>query len=161
MKTVRVVAAIIKNDDKIFATQRGYGDFKDGWEFPGGKIDEAETPEQAIVREIRAELGCTVRPERLVCNVQHDYETFHLDMDCFLCSVEEGHLTLLEHEDARWLDAEHIDSVDWLPADVKVVEALREQQGFHSEENLAHIRRSIAQLDAGMGHSHELVNDDE
>ena len=127
MKTYHVVAAIIRQDDKIFATQRGYGDYKDGWEFPGGKIEPGETSEQALVREIQEELDMTVRVERHVADVSYDYPQFHLEMGCYLCSIAEGAPRLLEHEAACWLAAEDIDSVDWLPADVLVVDALREQ----------------------------------
>ncbi|MBP3883906.1 MAG: (deoxy)nucleoside triphosphate pyrophosphohydrolase [Olsenella sp.] len=130
MKTVRVVAAIIRRDDKILATQRGYGEFAGGWEFPGGKIEQGESPEDAIVREIHEELATTINVERFVTNVTYDYGTFRLDMDCFLCSLAENHVTLLEHKAARWLDVAHIDSVDWLPADVDVVGALKEQSVF-------------------------------
>lgn len=127
MKTYHVVAAIIRQGDTIFATQRGYGDYKDGWEFPGGKIEPGETSEQALVREIQEELDMTVRVERHVTDVSYDYPQFHLEMGCYLCSIAEGTPRLLEHEAARWLAAEDIDSVDWLPADVLVVDALREQ----------------------------------
>lgn len=127
MKTYHVVAAIIKEGNKIFATQRGYGDYKDGWEFPGGKIEPGETPEQALVREIQEELAMTIAVERHVVDVSYDYPQFHLEMGCFLCSIAEGAPRLLEHEAARWLDAREIDSVDWLPADILVVDALKEQ----------------------------------
>lgn len=127
MKTVRVVAAIIKQGNTILATERGYGDYAGGWEFPGGKIEQNETPEHAIVREICEELDAHIVVERLVTNVVYDYETFTLDMDCFLCSLEQGSITLREHMAARWLDRAHIDSVAWLPADRLVVEALKRQ----------------------------------
>lgn len=127
MKTYRVVAAIIERDNKILATQRGYGDHKDGWEFPGGKIELGETPEQAIVREIKEELDMTIKVERHVVNVAYDYPTFHLEMGCFLCRIKDGTPHLLEHEAATWLRPEEIDSVDWLPADVLVVNALKTQ----------------------------------
>ena len=129
MKTVRVVAAIImavneQGENMIFATQRGYGEFKDGWEFPGGKVEPGETPEEAIVREIREELGATVRPEKLVTTVECDYPRFHLTMHCFLCTVENGELRLLEHEAAKWLEPGNLRSVAWLPADVEAVKKL-------------------------------------
>lgn len=127
MKRVRVVAAIIQRGTTILATQRGYGDFAGGWEFPGGKIEPHELPEDAIVREIHEELAADIRVERFVCNVVHDYDTFTLDMDCFLCSLKDESFTLLEHQAARWLDLAHIDTVAWLPADLKVVAALKEQ----------------------------------
>lgn len=127
MKTYHVVAAIIKQDDKIFATQRGYGDYKDGWEFPGGKIESGETPKQALVREIQEELAITIEVDRHIVDVTYDYPQFHLEMRCFLCSIVDGTPRLLEHEAAKWLSIEDIDSVDWLPADVLVVDALKQQ----------------------------------
>ena len=127
MKTIRVVAAIIRQNNKILATQRGYGDYKGGWEFPGGKIEPNETPEDALVREIAEELAMDIRVERHVTDVSYDYPQFHLEMACYLCSITAGTPHLLEHEAARWLMPDHIDDVDWLPADVLVVNALREQ----------------------------------
>ena len=121
MKTIRVVAAIIVENGRVFATQRGYGDFKDGWEFPGGKIEAGERPEQALVREIREELDTEIRVERLLRTVEWDYPTFHLSMDCFICKIESGDLHLREHEAARWLDLEHLNDVDWLPADLQLI----------------------------------------
>lgn len=126
MKTIRVVAAIITRDNKIFATQRGYGDFKDGWEFPGGKVEPGEKPEDAIVREIKEELGADITVTGFLTTVEHDYPQFHLSMDCFWAELKEGtEMTLLEHEAAKWLANDELDSVAWLPADVKVVEAIR------------------------------------
>lgn len=125
MKTVRVVAAVIMEKDRIYATQRGYGAFKDGWEFPGGKIEPGETPEAAVVREIREELAAEVEPLRLITTVEYDYPSFHLSMDCFLCRITGGHLTLKEHEAARWLTKDTLDSVGWLPADRSLIEELR------------------------------------
>ena len=125
MKTYHVVAAIIRQGERILATQRGYGDYKDGWEFPGGKIEPGETPEHAVVREIEEELGMTVAVEQHVVDVSYDYPQFHLEMACYLCSIAEGTPHLLEHEAARWLLPHEIDSVDWLPADVLVVDALK------------------------------------
>ncbi len=127
MRTYHVVAAIIVENDRIFATQRGYGDHKDGWEFPGGKIESGETPEQALVREIGEELDMAIAVDRHVVDVSYDYPQFHLEMGCYLCSIAEGTPRLLEHEAAKWLEASEIDSVDWLPADVLVVNALKEQ----------------------------------
>lgn len=127
MKTVRVVAAVIRKDNKIFATQRGYGEFKDGWEFPGGKIEEGETPEQALAREIREELNTEIQVGELIGTIEYDYPKFHLSMDCFWCEIMQGGLELKEHEAARWLSKEELYSVDWLPADVGVVERVKEE----------------------------------
>ena len=126
MKTVRVVAAVIRRDDRIFATQRGYGAVKDGWEFPGGKIEPGETPEQALVREIREELDTEIRVGDLIERVEYDYPDFHLSMDCYWCEVVEGHLELKEHEAARWLSREELFSVDWLPADIGLIGRIKE-----------------------------------
>ena len=117
MKTIRVVAAIIIDEGRVFATQRGYGEFKDGWEFPGGKIDAGETPEEALVREIKEELDTEVEVKELLDTVEYDYPNFHLSMDCFICSIKSGDLVLKEHEAATWLTKENLYSVDWLPAD--------------------------------------------
>ncbi len=126
MKTIKVVAAIITKDNRIFATQRGYGDFKDGWEFPGGKVEPGEKPEEAIVREIKEELGADIIVTGFLTTVEHDYPQFHLSMDCFWAELKEGtEMVLKEHEAAKWLAKDELDSVDWLPADVKVVEAIR------------------------------------
>lgn len=125
MKTIRVVAAVIRKDDRIFATQRGYGEFKDGWEFPGGKIEPGETPQQALVREIREELETELRVGDLIDTIEYDYPTFHLSMDCFWCEIVEGSLELKEHEAAKWLDRESLYTVDWLPADVGLVEKIK------------------------------------
>ena len=126
MKSIEVVAAIIKKDNKIFATQRGYGDFKDGWEFPGGKIEPGETPQQALVREIKEELDADISVGQLIETVEYDYPTFHLTMHCFICQLLSDNLVLLEHEAAKWLDRSELDSVDWLPADEDVVAKLKE-----------------------------------
>lgn len=130
MKTVRVVAAIIqaKNENGetiIFATQRGYGDFKGGWEFPGGKIEEGETPQDALKREIMEELDTKINVGDLLDTVKYDYPTFHLSMDCFLCEIVEGDLVLKEHEAAKWLTKSELGSVDWLPADLSLIEKLQ------------------------------------
>lgn len=136
LKAIRVVGAVImseqnngfnnKPEKMILATQRGYGDLKDGWEFPGGKIEEGETPEAAIVREIREELDTVIKIERYIDTIEYDYPDFHLSMDCFLCAIVEGDLILKEHEAAKWLTKEKIDSVDWLPADVTILDKVRE-----------------------------------
>lgn len=117
MKTIRVVAAIIIDDKKIFATQRGYGEFKDGWEFPGGKIEAGETPEEALVREIKEELDTEIEVLELIDTVEYDYPNFHLSMDCFICKIKSRNLVLKELEAAAWLTKETLYSVDWLPAD--------------------------------------------
>lgn len=121
MKTVRVVAAIIIENDKVFATQRGYGEFKDGWEFPGGKIEPGETPEEAIVREIKEELDTEVEVIELLDTVEYDYPNFHLSMGCFICKIKSGDLVLKEHEAAKWLTKGTLGSVEWLPADMGLV----------------------------------------
>ena len=129
MKTVRVVAAVIKstNENKepiIFATQRGYGDFKGGWEFPGGKIEEGETPEQALKREIMEELDTEISVGELIDTIEYDYPQFHLLMDCFWCEIVSGNLVLKEHEAARWLTKKQLNDVKWLPADVTLIEKI-------------------------------------
>ena len=121
MKTVRVVAAIIIENGKVFATQRGYGEFKDGWEFPGGKIEPGETPEEAIVREIKEELDTEVEVIQLLDTVEYDYPNFHLSMGCFICKIKSGDLVLKEHEAAKWLTKDTLGSVEWLPADMGLV----------------------------------------
>ena len=127
MKTIRVVAAVIKainekGDPMIFATQRGYGDFKGGWEFPGGKIEEGETPREALVREIREELETEIAVGELIDTIEYDYPTFHLSMDCFWAEIVSGNLVLKEHEAAKWLTRDELDTVEWLPADVALIE---------------------------------------
>ncbi|HIU37746.1 MAG TPA: 8-oxo-dGTP diphosphatase MutT [Candidatus Aphodousia faecigallinarum] len=125
MKTVEVVAAVIRNQNRIFATQRGYGDQKGGWEFPGGKMEAEETPQEALVREIKEELDTEIEVEELIETVEYDYPKFHLKMHCFFCSVKQGNLVLKEHEAAKWLTLETLDSVDWLPADLSLIEKIR------------------------------------
>ena len=124
MKTIQVVAALIVHDHRIFATQRGYGDWKGWWEFPGGKVEAGEAPEDALVREIREELDTEISVERYVTTIEWDYPAFHLSMRCYLCSVVSGSLTLLEHEAAAWLDREHLHSVKWLPADETIIDEI-------------------------------------
>ena len=126
MKTVRVVAAIIIHENKIFATQRGYGEFKDGWEFPGGKIEPGETPQEALVREIKEELDIEIEVKDFLETVEYDYPEFRLSMDCFFCTIRSGELVLKEHEAAKWLTAETLESVEWLPADKGLIEGIRE-----------------------------------
>lgn len=127
MKTVKVVAAIIKRDDQIFATQRGYGDFKGGWEFPGGKVEQGETLEAALVREIKEELDADINVNEHFHTVEYDYPNFHLTMDCFICKLISQDVTLNEHKDAKWLTKESLDSVDWLPADEGLIELLKKR----------------------------------
>ena len=128
MKTIEVVAAIIKEGDCVLATQRGYGEYAGGWEFPGGKVEAGETGEQAIVREIHEELEATIEVDRFVTTVEWDYPAFHLVMHCYLAHVASGELKLLEHTAAKMVDAATIDSVDWLAADLLVVEAIKAQK---------------------------------
>ena len=124
MKQIEVVAAIIRKGDKIFATQRGYGEWKDWWEFPGGKMEVGETPEEALVREIREELSAEINVGELLTTVEYDYPAFHLTMHCFLCTLLTDSMHLNEHEAARWLTMNELDSVKWLPADEKVIEIM-------------------------------------
>ena len=125
MKNIRVSAAVIHRDGKIFATQRGYGEHKGKWEFPGGKREEGESGEEALEREIREELDSKVKIEKLICTTDYDYPTFHLTMDVYLSTLIEGKLTLLEHEDAQWVSLDSIDDLDWLPADWSVIDEIK------------------------------------
>lgn len=128
MKTIRVVAAVIQRKQngskQIFATQRGYGKFEGGWEFPGGKIEVGETPQKALIREIKEELDAEIVVGDLIDTIEYDYPDFHLSMDCFWCELQSEHVVLNEHEDAKWLSKAQLDSVDWLPADVTLVDKI-------------------------------------
>ena len=123
-KSIHVVAALIRKDDEVFGTQRGYGNYKDWWEFPGGKVETGETPEQALAREIREELAVDISVDKYLTTVEYEYPEFHLSMACYWCSVKEGNLTLLEHEASRWLPLNNLCQVNWLPADVLVIEEI-------------------------------------
>lgn len=134
MKIIRVVAAVIKAVNEkgeaiIFATQRGYGDFKGGWEFPGGKIEDGETTQKALKREIMEELDTEISVGELIDTIEYDYPDFHLSMDCFWCEIVKGDLVLKEHEDARWLTKEQLGDVKWLPADITLIERIRKAMG--------------------------------
>ena len=126
-KIVNVVAAVIKQDDKILATQRGYGNYKDWWEFPGGKVEKGETPEEAIVREIQEELDAAIEVNSFLMTVEYDYPEFHLSMDCYWCHLKDKQIKLLEHEAARWLPLNDLRQVNWLPADVMIVEKIEKK----------------------------------
>ena len=127
LKTIRVAAAVIRSEDKIFAAARGYGEFKGGWEFPGGKIESGETPQEALKREIMEELETEISVGELIDTIEYEYPEFHLSMDCFWCEILSGNLVLKEAEDARWLAADELDSVAWLPADVTLIEKIKVQ----------------------------------
>ena len=126
MKTVSVLAAVIKDKDRIFATARGYGEYKGWWEFPGGKIEQGETPQQALIREIKEELDTEIRVGELIDIIEYDYPTFHLSMDCFWAEVVAGNLVLKEAAAAKWLTKETLDSVEWLPADITLIEKIKQ-----------------------------------
>lgn len=127
MKSIEVVAAIIKKDNLIFATKRGYGEFKGGWEFPGGKIEESESKEQALIREIKEELDADISVEELFDIVNYDYPTFHLTMYCYICKPLSKNFVLKEHDDAKWLSKDTLDTVSWLPADISLIDKLKEK----------------------------------
>lgn len=127
MNHIEVVAAIIRKEDKVFATQRGYGEWKDWWEFPGGKIEQGETPEEALKREISEELSAEINVDELFITVDYDYPKFHLTMHCYLCTLQTNAMHLNEHESARWLAKDELDSVKWLPADKSIIEKLKTQ----------------------------------
>ena len=136
MNPLEVVAAIITHENKVFCTQRGYGDFKDMWEFPGGKMEPGETPQEALKREIREELATEIEVDDFIHTIEWDYPKFHLTMHCFFCRVIKGHLQLLEHEAARWVEKDKLDEVDWLPADRTIVPLLKKifPNNWESEE---------------------------
>lgn len=157
MKQIEVVAAIIRKGDRIFATQRGYGEWKDWWEFPGGKIEAGETPEEALKREIREELSTEISVDEFLCTIEYDYPKFHLKMHCFLCSLLSEAMHLNEHEAAKWLAKEELDSVKWLPADLEVLEqnlervmnaAKREDDGPDDRED---VQKALRELEAYYG----------
>ncbi len=147
MKTIKVAAAVIRNGDKIFSTARGYGDYKGWWEFPGGKIEEGETPQQALIREIREELATEIVVGDLIKTIEYDYPAFHLSMDCFWSEVPSGHFELKEAEDARWLTAEQLDEVKWLPADMELIEPVR--QTLAKSMTLDYYERNAERFAAG------------
>ena len=145
MKTIRVVAAVIRKDDEIFATARGYGELKGGWEFPGGKIEEGETPQQALVREIKEELDVDIEVGELIDTIEYDYPTFHLSMDCFWAKVVSGELVLKEASDSKWLTREQLDSVEWLPADITLIEKIN--RSLLNDECVKYTEQELLQVE--------------
>lgn len=127
LKTINVVAALITDGKRVFATSRGYGNYKGWWEFPGGKVEKGETPEDALVREIREELDSEIRVDEYIETIEYDYPEFHLSMRCYWCTLISGNMVLKEAEDAKWLDVEHIDSVKWLPADITLIDKIKKR----------------------------------
>lgn len=127
MKTIRVVAAVIRNSDKVFATARGYGEFKGKWEFPGGKIEKDETPQQALIREIKEELNINIKVKKFITTVEYDYPSFHLSMDCFWAEIISGELILKEAEAAKWLGINELNNIQWLPADIEILSIVKKE----------------------------------
>ena len=134
MKTIKVVAAVIKKQNKVFVTQRGYGEFKDGWEFPGGKIEPGESGEQALIREIQEELETTIIIEEFFMNVNYKYPTFILDMDCYLCTLKDNHIKLNDHNSIRWISLDE-QNINWIPADIQIFDTLKKRGILHDTNN--------------------------
>ena len=130
MKSIRVSAVIIHDNGRVYAAQRGYGEYKDFWEFPGGKREEGESGEETIVREIQEELETTIAVDSFLCTIEHQYEDFYLIMDCYLCHIVEGNITIKEHEAMKWITSDMLESVDWLPADIKALPSVRSALGW-------------------------------
>ena len=150
MKTLNVVAAIIKKDNQILATKRGYGEFINMWEFPGGKIEPNETKEEALIREIKEELDCTIKPTKFALKLEYQYPTFYLKMDCFEATITEGTPKLLEHNDARWLTKDQLDEVNWIPADLTIIDYLKEtmEQIIMSDKRIELAQEKLKELES-------------